>query len=387
MHDTPKNIKRKPVKVRPGTGKARTSTPPAPMVPHGETDRGMVQNALLLGIDLGTSRSSIVSMNGPRKVIESYVGWPKDSISRKHLKADILFGQAALDNRLALNLYRPLEKGVIKGTHDNDNGNSVDEQSKNFEAAAELVRYLVSLVSPGRDDVLFGVVGVPAQASDRNKQGIIDATCGVLDSVMIVSEPFAVAYGLERINDVLVIDIGAGTTDLCRMHGTVPSAEDQVSFEIAGDAIDQALFDLITKHYPEAQLTVNMCKLFKEQYGFVSEQTEKIEVSLPVDGKPIMHDITADLKTACSIIIEPILEAIHRLVATHNPEFQEVLRHNVILSGGGALLNGLNKQIEDGLAELGGGEVTVAVEPLYAGANGALQLAVDMPAEYWQQLA
>ena len=365
------------------TTPSRNAASKAPAITRDEEDRGLSKNALLLGIDLGTSRSAIVSMNGPRKVIESYVGWPKDSISRKYLNADILFGRAALDNRLALDLYRPLEKGVIKGT----NGEaSSKEHSRNLEAAAELVRYLVSLVDPGRDDVLFGVVGVPAEASDKNKQGILEATRGALDSVMIVSEPFAVAYGLERINDVLVLDIGAGTTDLCRMHGTVPSAEDQTSFEIAGDAIDQKLFDLIKKNYPEAQLTVNMCKQFKEQYGFVSDQTEKIEVSLPVDGKPIMHDITADLKEACSIIIAPILEGIHKLVASHNPEFQEVLRQNVILSGGGALLNGLNKQIENGLRELGGGRVTVADEPLFSGAHGALQLAVDMPNEFWHQL-
>ncbi len=367
------------------TAKSQKRVSTAPVESGGDDARGMAPNALLLGLDLGTSRSSIVSMNGPRKVIESYVGWPKDSISRKHLKADILFGKAALDNRLALNLYRPLEKGVIKGTRDDDTSSSA-EQAKNLEAAAELVRYLVSLIDPGRDDVLYGVVGVPAQASDKNKQGIIEATRGALDHVMIVSEPFSVAYGLERINDVLVIDIGAGTTDLCRMHGTVPTAEDQLSLEIAGDAIDQMLCDLIKKRYPGAQLTVNMCKQFKEQYGFVNEQTEKIEVSIPVNGKPIMHDITADLKEACSLLIQPILEAIHKLVASHDPEFQEVLRENVILSGGGALLNGLNKQIENGLTELGGGSVTVAVEPLYAGANGALQLAVDMPAEYWHQL-
>ena len=357
----------------------------APIESNGGESLGMAANALLLGLDLGTSRSSIVSMNGPRKVIESYVGWPKDSISRKHLKADILFGRAALDNRLALNLYRPLEKGVIKGTSNGD-GASSQEQAKNLEAAAELVRYLVSLIEPGRNDVLYGVVGVPAQASDKNKQAIIDATRGSLDHVMIVSEPFAVAYGLERINDVLVIDIGAGTTDLCRMHGTVPTADDQLSFETAGDAIDQTLCRLIKKRHPEAQLTINMCKQFKEQYGFVNEQTEKIEVSIPVNGKPIMHDITADLKEACSILIQPIMEAIHKLVASHDPEFQQVIRDNVILSGGGALLNGLNKQIEDGLGEFGGGHVTVAVEPLYAGANGALQLAVDMPTEYWHQL-
>ena len=361
----------------------RNAAAKAPAGTRSEDSRGLSKNALLLGLDLGTSRSAIVSMNGPRKVIESYVGWPKDTISRKHLNADILFGRAALDNRLALDLFRPLERGVIKGTNGDISSN---EHSRNLEAAAELVRYLVSLVDPGRDHVLYGVVGVPAKASDKNKQDIIEATRGSLDSVMIVSEPFAVAYGLERINDVLVLDIGAGTTDLCRMHGTVPTADDQISFEIAGDAIDQKLFDLIKQSYPEAQLTVNMCKQFKEQYGFVYNQTEKIEVSVPVDGKPIMHDITTELKEACSIIIAPILEAIHKLVASHNPEFQEVLRKNVILSGGGALLNGLNKQIEDGLQELGGGRVTIAEEPLFSGAHGALQLAVDMPIDYWHQL-
>jgi rod shape-determining protein MreB len=56
------------------------------------------------------------------------------------------------------------------------------------------------------------------------------------------------------------------------------------------------------------------------------------------------------------------------------------------LSGGGALLRGLNKRIEDGMQRIGGGRVIVVEEPLYAGANGALQLAMDMPSVYWQQL-
>src|SRR5262249_24994284 len=76
---------------------------------------GATAKALLMGIDLGTSRSSIVTMDGDRKTVDSYVGWPKDAVSYKHLKRDVIFGREALDNRLALNLYRPLEKGVIKG--------------------------------------------------------------------------------------------------------------------------------------------------------------------------------------------------------------------------------------------------------------------------------
>ena len=89
---------------------------------------------------------------------------------------------------------------------------------------------------------------------------------------------------------------------------------------------------------------------------------------------------------AGGIIIEPILEGIHKLVASFNPEFQERLRHNIILSGGGGMLDGLILKLEEGLSSLGGGRVTHVDEPLYAGASGALRLATDMPGEFWEQL-
>jgi rod shape-determining protein MreB len=352
---------------------------------NGGTDRGYTEKAMLLGIDLGTSRSSIVSMNGTRKTVESYVGYAKDPISRKMLKADIIYGRHALDNRLAVNLFRPLEKGVIKGTRD-DGGLPGDEQVKNLNAAKDLLRYMVDLVHPGRDEVLFGVIGVPSRATNKNKQAILDIARDVLDSVMIVSEPFTVAYAMDRMSDVMVIDIGAGTTDLCRMHGTVPAEEDEIGNPIAGDSVDQKLYELIMDKYPKAQLTQNMCKTFKEQYGFVSDTRDKVEVMIPVDGTPTPHDITKELKQACEVLIEPIVEGIRKLVSSFNPEFQERLRHNILLSGGGGLMRGLNKRIEEAMKAIGGGTVTIVEEPLYAGANGALQLALDMPGEYWQQL-
>jgi rod shape-determining protein MreB len=346
-------------------------------------DKGAAAKALLMGIDLGTSRSSIVTMHGERKTVDSYVGFPKDAVSYKMLKQDIIFGRAALDNRLALNLYRPLEKGVIKGW--GEHGGQHDER-KNLEAAKLLVKHLIDNVEPGRDELLYGVIGVPSQATAKNKQAIIEIAQQVLDSVMIVSEPFSVAYGLGRMSDVLVVDIGAGTTDLCRMHGTIPTDEDEISYTIAGDAIDTKLLELIQKRFPQAQVTQNMCKQIKEQYGFVSDANDKIEVLLPVNGKPTPHDLTNEIREACSILVPPILEGIQKLVASFNPEFQEKLRHNIVLSGGGGQMDGLNKRIEDGLQAIGGGKVTVCEEPMYAGANGALQLALDMPADYWQQL-
>src|SRR6185437_15153240 len=118
--------------VRPQTGK--------PILSRDDKDLGATENALLLGIDLGTSRSSIVSMDGKRKTIESYVGYPKDPVSRKHLKADVVFGKQALDNRLSLDMYRPLEAGVIKGSGDGEW--SDDLQKRNLGAAKELLGHL-----------------------------------------------------------------------------------------------------------------------------------------------------------------------------------------------------------------------------------------------------
>jgi rod shape-determining protein MreB and related proteins len=170
------------------------------------------------------------------------------------------------------------------------------------------------------------------------------------------------------------------------MHGTVPGPEDEISFTIAGDAVDQKLFDLIMARYPKAQLTINMCKNFKEQYGYVSDTKDKIEVTIPVEGKPTAHDITGEMKQACEILVQPIVDGVTKLISTFNPEFQDRLRNNILLAGGGGQMRGLNKRVEDGLSGIGGAKVTVVDEPVYAGANGALQLAVDMPGEYWQQL-
>lgn len=365
--------------VRPQSGKTILQSQ------KNDNDMGAVENALLLGIDLGTSRSSIVSMDGKRKTVESYVGYPKDPVSRKHLKADVIFGKQALDNRLSLEMYRPLEAGVIKGSGEADSWGE-DLAKRNLGAAKDLLSHLVDEIEPGRDEVLYGVIGVPSRASTKNKQAILEIAKEVLDSVMIVSEPFTVAYGLGRMADVIVIDIGAGTTDLCRMHGTVPGDDDEISYTVAGDSIDQKMFELIMTKYPDAQLTVNMCKTFKEKYGFVSDAKDKIEVLIPVNGKPTPFDVTNEIREACSLLVTPCVDGIVKLVSTFNPEFQERIKNNIVLSGGGGQMDGLGKKIEDNLGAIGGGKVTVVEEPLYAGANGALQLAMDMPGEYWQQL-
>src|SRR5574342_945676 len=130
---------------------------------------------LCVGIDLGTSRSSISASNGERHVIDSYVGWPVDMVARKIVKKPVLIGHDALENRSMLDLRRPLERGIIK------EGSGKDE-----EAVQELLRHLISLIGIKQKSKTRGkvraVVGVPAEAFRISKQRLRRAMDGIADS-------------------------------------------------------------------------------------------------------------------------------------------------------------------------------------------------------------
>ena len=60
----------------------------------------------------------MAASNGMRVTLPSFVGYPKDVVSRKLLQKEVLFGDEAIAKRLSLNLYRPLEHGVLKARED-----------------------------------------------------------------------------------------------------------------------------------------------------------------------------------------------------------------------------------------------------------------------------
>jgi len=344
--------------------------------------------ALLVGIDLGTSRSAVAALNGVRGALESYVGWPKDSVALRHLRKKVVFGTEAVENRLSVHLFRPLEKGVLKHTlEDEEKNEATDEVMGNEQAARELIRHLVQMARPERDQRVYGVMGVPAQASIKSMQALIEAAKDSIDAVMLVSQPFAVAYGQTLLDGSMIIDIGAGTIDICRMHGTVPEEIDQISLTTAGDYVDQKFEELLHARYPDAQFTTNMVKKVKERHAFVAGEVEKVTATFPCDGTPTQYDVTDVLKEASESIIEGISTSVHTLVATFDPEFQERLKSNILLSGGGSQIVGLATRLQEALKDLGGVTVLTVEEPLYAGADGALRLATDMPDEYWQRLS
>ena len=340
-----------------------------------EESKSGAETPLLVGIDLGTSRSAIAGSNGDRAWLESYVGWPRDFIARKVLGKDVMFGSEALENRLSLELSRPLEHGVIK------EGTSRDEES-----VRELVRHLLELGGRVEGQPVKAVVGVPAESLKVSRLAIKRAVADNVDALMVASEPFTVAYGLGALNHALCIDIGAGTVDFCIMHGTLPGEEDQRTLLAAGDHIDRQLLQILREEHPEADWTLNMVRRFKEQHGFVGEPPGPVEVQVPVAGRQTTIDITGAMGRACESILPGLVETAVELVARFDPEFQSRVWGNIICAGGGSQLHGLTAYLERALEDYGAGPVRCVEDPLYAGAEGALALARDMPEEYWEQL-
>ena len=333
-----------------------------------------------VGIDLGTSRSSISASNTQRHVVESYVGWPLDMVARKVLKKPVLIGREALDNRTMVDLHRPLEEGLIK-----------DGSEKDEAAVRELLRHLLSLagVNPGARNGtrVRAVVGVPAEALRVNKQHVRKALQDAVDSLMIVSEPFAVAYGLEALLHTMIIDIGAGTTDFCVMNGRLPTEDDQRTLTMAGDWIDEQLFRLVRERHPQASVSIHMVRGWKEDGSFVGEPKNPVIVTAPVGGRPTQLEITQEMRQACEGILPPLVESMLDLLSRVQPEFQERVRQNIVLSGGTALIRGLGPRLEQELAAVGGGKVKVVKDPVFVGSDGGLAIAQDAQDTDWDRLS
>ena len=336
--------------------------------------------ALCVGIDLGTSRSSISASTGERHVVDSYVGWPVDMVARKLVKKSVLIGREALDNRPMLDLRRPLERGIMKEGSDKDQ-----------EAVQELLRHLISLAGikqKGKNKSrVRAVVGVPAEAFRVSRQNLRNTMDGIADSVMLVSEPFAVAYGLEALLHALVIDIGAGTADFCVMQGRYPTEDDQKTLSSAGDSVDEQLDKLVREHHPDAQFSVHMLREWKEKWSFVGEPKDRVMVTVPIKGKATEIDITQEMRSACESILPPICETMTTLLTKVEPEFQDKVRNNVVLAGGTSLISGLADAVTKALNDLGGGRATVVTDPVFAGSDGSLAIARDASSSDWERLS
>ncbi len=336
----------------------------------------MANEVLYIGVDLGTFRSVMVSSDSHDEEVLTVIGTPKDVVARNFLARDVLFGEEALKNRLALNLFRPLEHGVIK--------DNADDKMH----IAHFITHIIGLADPEDYDRVVAVIGAPAEASYVDKTAIFDAAAGSVNACMIISEPFAVAYALDMLDHTLVIDIGAGTTDICRVYGTIPEPDDQVHTPFAGDYVDEQIIREVQLKYAGAQITKDMARRWKEEHSFVSSDPPKnpVMVDFSVEGKAMTLDITDCIQNACEGIIDPIVENVKVLIASSNPEYHDSFRQNMVLAGGGSGIRGLGSQIERRLSDMGEVAVHTVDDPVRLGAMGGLRLAMEVPEDMWKNL-
>lgn len=334
----------------------------------------MMSERLYVGIDLGTFQSTIASSAGAMHSIETVVGRPKDPVARNFLKRDVLFGADALKNKLACNLYRPMAAGVTQ------------DDEANLAAAKAFVSHLIETVDPEEFDEVFGVICSPSHVSFTDKSNLVATLRGQVNAIMVVTEPFATAFAIDEIGGSIVVDVGAGTTDIARIHGTFPSDEDQVTIQEAGDWLDLELMNLIAKKFTGAQITKDMVRKWKEESSYVGGDVRTVEVSLSVDGKSQKVDIGDLIQEACDLLVPKVANAIKRIVAEADPEYQPVLRNNIILSGGGSLIEGLADRVAREISDIGDVNVWCVENPLEKVAEGALMLAGQMPDDMYTSI-
>ena len=332
-------------------------------------------NELIIGIDLGTCQTAIMSNKGLKKLARSVVGYPKDIISEKMVGKGPIFGLDAVEKRNFLDLCYPLADGVIREASERD-----------YQAAKQLLEHVVKLAKNDSNCKVNGIIGVPARASIMNKELLLSIAKEFMDTALVVSEPFMVAYHLNKLTNCIIVDIGAGTVDICGMKGTVPVADDQVTFLKGGDFIDERLALAIARRYPGVQVTEAVACKIKEEFAFVGDAPKKALVTLRQEGRPAEFDVTDEIKAVCESIVPDIVEQLETLIMKFDPEDQDITLQNIILAGGGSQIKGLGPMLVEKLKGYGKVEVTTVDDPIYIGCSGALKLATEIPVQTWSQI-
>jgi rod shape-determining protein MreB len=346
---------------------------------------------LLLGLDLGTLESCIISkltkpgsVNHDGLLVPTVVGYPDEGILAGILpgNAQMLHGQHALDNELHLRLTYPLSDGVIQ----------------DFEGACSFLQNLRDQVDPGRKHDALCVIGIPAVSDEKAKEDLRKAALQAFDGILLIPEPFLAALGMrdeaklqekdyqDPVSNSLFIDIGAGTTDFCIVQGYFPKADDLFSIPFAGNEIDVILDQLIREAYPDVNLPISMVRTFKEENSYCGEPEAGVRVKVPVDGKPRKVEIGKQVGEACNRLLDEIMGTLQQVIASASPQSVFSLLKNVILTGGGSRIRNIDQELLSRLIEDGYEDPDVRLSqqdftPLVA--IGALKVAKAAREDQW----
>ncbi len=255
---------------------------------------------------------------------------------------------------------RPLKDGVIA----------------DFEVTAVMIKYFLSKVLHKRQ--LFRprlVVAVPTGITSVEKRAVIEAAeqAGAR-YIHLVEEPMAAAIGaglpIERPLGNMIVDIGGGTTEVAVISMFAVAYSESV--RVAGDEANEAILRYMQR---ERQMIISevLAESIKMKIGTAvpMEKPEKIDIT----GKEILTGIPRtftvgdeEIREAIKEPVQAIVEAVKRALEKTPPDLAaDIHDQGFWLAGGGALLKGLDKLLEQNTRL----KVNVAEDPLTAVARGA----------------
>jgi len=312
---------------------------------------------LLIGLDLGTNKSCVLA--GPAgstditvsKVVPSVVGYVKDGIVDGIItgNARILYGAEALDQMLHVDLVAPLDEGVISRP----------------EAARDFMQHIRQLADPSGRAEIRAVVGVPANAGELARENIRRSVQGIFSRILLIPEPFLAALGyrddsrvkqpgyVDPVVNSLFIDIGGGTSDLCLVQGYFPTRDDQISIPFAGDAVDELLFDELNRTYPNNGLSRITVREVKEANSYVGPSRKPLDIKVVIGGKSRTLELGDAVGNACNALIDKIYPALTTLIQSASSDSVVTLLQNIIVTGGGSQIKGIDTVLQKRLTDDG----------------------------------
>lgn len=291
-----------------------------------------------VGIDLGTA-SILVYIRGKGVVLKepSVVAFDRDMNKIKAIgeEARLMLGRTP-GNIVAV---RPLRQGVIA----------------DFTVTEKMIEHFIRK-AVGKKTFRKPKIAVciPSGATEVEKKAVEDATfqAGARE-VFIIEEPIAAAIGagidIAKPCGNMIIDIGGGTTDIAviSLGGTVVST----SIKIAGDDFDEAIVRFMRKKHnlligertaEDIKIKVGSC--------YPRPEVESIDVRGRnlVTGLPKTVTVTSEeTEEALRETTSQIVEAVHSVLERTPPELTaDIAERGIVLTGGGALLRGLEELLE-----------------------------------------
>ena len=312
-----------------------------------------------IGIDLGTA-SILVYVKGKGVVLKepSVVAYDRDTeqIMAIGEEARLMLGRTP-GNIVAV---RPLRQGVIS----------------DYKTTEKMLKYFIQK-AVGKS--FFGrrpriSVCVPSGVTDVEKRAVEDATyqAGARD-VYIIEEPVAAAIGagidISRPCGNMIVDIGGGTSDIAviSLDGVVVSS----SIKVAGDDFDDAIVRFMRKRH-NLLIGERSAEEIKIYIGTCYKRPENISMDIRgrnlVTGLPKTVTVSSDeTEEALREVTSQIVDAVHSVLERTPPELAaDIADRGIVLTGGGALLHGLEDLIEENT----GITTMTAEEPLTAVAIG-----------------